>query len=292
MGELDLSKYKKNANGRIDFSKTFSSVPLPNLCDVQLDSFRWFVNQGVDDVFRDIFPVYSNKDQRAHLYDTDQIAELDFDSASWGEPKHDYFECKVSNLTYCAPLHVKMRLKHPDGTVVQETIFMGDFPWMTPSGTFIVNGSEKCIASQLIRSPGAYVSCKIGDVSLSKLPEKSEKGDSESDIQNIYGSDIIPARGIWLEYLTDNRDFLSVRIDKQKKVPAVTLLRALGLVSDSTELEDTTSYPSVSGTQRIVTGIRGLFGNSKQLVKALSKNPVKMNEDLSRSLMKPSVIFS
>ena len=80
MGELDLSKYKKNANGRIDFSKTFSSVPLPNLCDVQLDSFRWFVNQGVDDVFRDIFPVYSNKDQRAHLYDTDQIAELGIDA--------------------------------------------------------------------------------------------------------------------------------------------------------------------------------------------------------------------
>ena len=279
MGEMSLSKYKRNENGRLDFSKTFSSVPLPNLCDVQLDSFRWFRDKGVDEVFHDIFPVYSNKDQRAHLYETDQIAELDYVSAIWGEPKHDYFECKISNLTYCAPLHVVMRLKHPDGTIVEEKIFMGDFPWMTPSGTFIVNGSEKCIASQLIRSPGAYVSCKVGDVALSKLPEKSDKGENDADIQNIYGSDIIPARGIWLEYLTDNRDFLSVRIDKQKKVPAVTLLRALGLVSDSAKIEDDASYTDADGTPRVITGILGLFGNSKQLIKAIAKNPVHLEGD-------------
>ena len=151
MGELDLSKYKKNANGRIDFSKTFSSVPLPNLCDVQLDSFRWFVNQGVDDVFRDIFPVYSNKDQRAHLYETDQIAELDYVSAIWGEPKHDYFECKISNLTYCAPLHVVMRLKHPDGTIVEEKIFMGDFPWMLSPEGVCSGGNGVSLTTEQIR---------------------------------------------------------------------------------------------------------------------------------------------
>ena len=271
MGELDLSKYKRTENGRIDFSKTFSSVPLPNLCDAQLNSFRWFRDVGVDEVFRDIFPVYSNKNSHLHLVDTDQVAELDYVSCEWGAPKHDYFECKVSNLTYCAPLRVKMRLKHPDGTVTEDTIFMGDFPWMTPSGTFIVNGSEKCIASQLIRSPGAYISCKSGDVSLTKAPDRDKDG--EVDLQNSYGSDIIPARGIWLEFLTDNRDFLSVRIDKQKKVPAVTLLRALGLVSDSEELVE--EITGKDGNTYAITGLRGLFGkNNRYLNKAIAKTPV------------------
>ena len=160
MEELDLNKYKRTETGRIDLSKTFSNVPLPNLCDVQLQSFAWFTETGVDEVFRDVFPILSNKDTRGHETETEQVAELDYVSSEWGDAnaKHDYFECKVSALTYSAPLHVTLRLKHPDGTVTEEKIFMGDFPWITPSGTFIINGSEKCIASQLVRSPGAYVS--------------------------------------------------------------------------------------------------------------------------------------
>lgn len=270
MGEsVDLAKYKRTKNGRIDFSKTYSTVPLPNLCDVQLNSFKWFVTKGVDEVFKDVFPIYSNKAPGSvnRGQDDENIAKLDFVSASWDKPKHDYFECKVSNLTYCAPLKVVLSLKLPDGNIQEVPIYMGEFPWMTPSGTFIVNGSEKCIASQLIRSPGAYVSCKNGEVTLTKTPEKEDK----NDIQNIYGSDIIPARGIWLEFLTDNRDFLSVRIDKQKKVPALTLLRALGLVSDSEEIEDTLD-------EAPVTGVKGLFGYSRQFEKALLKNPVHINK--------------
>jgi DNA-directed RNA polymerase subunit beta len=271
MGEqLDLNKYKRTVNGRVDLSKTFSSVPLPNLCDIQLSSFAWFRDQGVDEVFRDMFPVVSNKDSRAHMVDTDQVAELDYVSCEWGEPKHDYFECKISSLNYCAPLHVTLRLKHPDGTVTEEKIFMGEYPWMTPSGTFIVNGSEKAIASQLVRSPGAYVSRHTDEVSL-----KKSDNDTKNEMSIAYGSDIIPSRGIWLEYLTDNRDYLSVRIDKQKKVPALILLRAIGLVSDSDSMEDKSLPAGEDGTPSgSVTGIAALFGDNEYLTQAIAKNPV------------------
>jgi DNA-directed RNA polymerase subunit beta len=203
MEELDLNKYERTSTGRIDMSKTFSNVPLPNLCDVQLQSFKWFSETGVDEVFKDIFPIQSNKDTRGHETDTEQIAELDYVKSEWGnaDEKHGYFECKVSALTYSAPLHVTLRLKHPDGTVSEEKIFMGDFPWITPSGTFIINGSEKCIASQLVRSPGAYVSKEADEVTV-----KKSDNDAKNEINLVYGSDIIPARGIWLEYLTDSRE--------------------------------------------------------------------------------------
>ncbi len=267
--EFNFNQYQTLDNGRIDLSKTFSSVPLPNLCDVQLKSFNWFVETGITEVFHDVFPIASNKDSRAHTVDTDQVAKLDFVKAEFGEPKHDYFECKVSALTYCAPLHVTLRLTHPDASITQERIFMGDYPWMTPSGTFIVNGSEKCIASQLVRSPGAYLS-KHSD----EVVAKKNENDIKNDVNIVFGSDIIPARGIWLEFLTDNRDFVSVRIDKQKKVPALTLLRALGLVSDSDQLCDTTLQPDSNGEVFVPTGIRGLFGDNEALIKAIEKSPV------------------
>ena len=272
MEELDLTKYGKTETGRIDMSKTFSTVPLPNLCDVQLESFRWFAETGVNEVFSDIFPIQSNKDTRGHETDAEQIAELDFVKAEWGnaDEKHGYFECKISALTYSAPLHVTLRLKHPDSTVTEEKIFMGDFPWITPSGTFIINGSEKCIASQLVRSPGAYVSKDIEEVTL-----KSTETDVKNEISVVYGSDIIPARGIWLEYLTDNRDHVSVRIDKQKKVPALVLLRALGIVSDGDTLADDSLPANENGSKSpAVTGVVGLFGDNAYLNAAIEKQPV------------------
>ena len=276
MEELDLNKYKRTETGRIDLSKTFSNVPLPNLCDVQLQSFAWFTETGVDEVFRDVFPILSNKDTRGHETETEQVAELDYVSSEWGDAnaKHDYFECKVSALTYAAPLHVTLRLKHPDGTVTEEKIFMGDFPWITPSGTFIINGSEKCIASQLVRSPGAYVSKERDIVTI-----KKSENDDKNEIEYTYGSDIIPARGIWLEYLTDSRDFVSVRIDKQKKVPAVVLLRALGLISDSDQLYDDSIPFDETGKKATVTGVLGLFGNNAFFKRALEKETAKQKKN-------------
>lgn len=272
MEQLDLNKYKRTETGRIDLSKTFSNVPLPNLCDVQLDSFKWFETVGVEEVFKDVFPVQSNKDTRGRRTDSgEENAVLDFVSAEWRERKYDFFQCKTSALTYSRPLFVTFRLKHPDGSIDQDSIFMGDFPTISESGTFIINGSEKCIASQLVRSPGAYVSKTTEEI----MPKKTDSGVTKGS-NDIYGSDIMPSRGSWLEYFTDNRDFVSVRIDKQKKVPALVLLRALGLVSDSESLEDNTLPANEDGTVETVTGVLGLFGNNNSYLNdALSKNPVK-----------------
>ncbi len=271
MEQLDLNTYKRTENGRIDLSKTFSNVPLPNLCDVQLDSFKWFETVGVEEVLRETFPVESNKDSRGRRTDSsDENAVLDFVSAEWRDRKYDFFQCKTSALTYSRPLFATFRLKHPDGSIDQDTIFMGDFPTISESGTFIINGSEKCIASQLVRSPGAYISEERDEI----MPKKTDNG-TVKDFNIVYHSDIRPSAGSWLEYFTDSRDILSARIDKQKKVPALLLLRALGLVSDSEELDDTTLPANDDGSVEHVTGLVGLFGNNKFLTDALEKNPVK-----------------
>lgn len=203
---LDRKNWKYLPNNRVDFSKISGSLPLPALCEIQTDSFKWFCSTGVDEVFKDFFPIIN----------MDEKLELSYVSASFGEPKHDYFECKSSNMTYCAPLHVTLRLSNAtNDSVLESPIFMGDYPMMTESGTFIINGSERVIVSQIVRSPGAYIS---------RTMDKSGK--------YIYGADIIPARGTWLEFESDTKDLLSVRIDKQRKVSSIVLIRALGLVHD------------------------------------------------------------
>ena len=286
MGNNFLEKYPRTDTGRIDMSKTFSTVPLPDLCEVQHKSFNWFVKYGVDEVFNDIFPVYSNQDSKNRTIDTDKIAVLEYVSSEWGKvtssskKKLSPLECKKTGVTYSLPLHVTFKLIHPDGTMIQLPIFMGDYPYMTTSGTFIINGSEKCVASQLVRSPGAYVSKQVDEVIIKKTDT-----DAKNENNIVYGSDIIPARGIWLEFLTDNRDYLSVRIDKQKKIPALTLLRAIGITSDSDQLEDKTLPVRSDGKESdSATGILGLFGYSSYLKEALLRNPVDESKgDLDRS---------
>lgn len=224
---LDRRNWKYLPNNRVDFSKISGSLPLPSLCEIQTDSFAWFCSDGVDEVFKDFFPIYN----------FDKTLELQYVSSSFGAPKHDYFECKSSNMTYCAPLHVTLRLTNfTNDTVLETPIFMGDYPIMTESGTFIINGSERVIVSQIVRSPGAYIS---------KSMDKSGK--------YIYGADIIPARGTWLEFESDTKDLLSVRIDKQRKVSSVVLLRALGLVHD--------------------LDIYELFGDNELLKNTIEKSP-------------------
>jgi DNA-directed RNA polymerase subunit beta len=194
-------------NDRADFSKISGQLPLPYLCEIQTESFQWLTTTGIDEVLKDFFPIKSS----------DETMELGYVSLSFGEPEHDYFDCKSSNLTYSAPLHVVLQLKNKnDGTIKEGTIFMGDFPMMTDSGTFIINGVEKVVESQIVRSSGAYM----------------HKEEVATSATFTYGADIIPARGTWLEFLSDAKNMLYVRIDKQKKVPAPTLLRALGIVHD------------------------------------------------------------
>lgn len=248
-----VGKYRRINNDRVDFSKVSGALALPNLCEIQLNSFQWFLDKGVDEVFSDFFPVGSiDPKLRQEESGNGEKKEIKLDyvrgSAKWTDVKpSDPFVAKQKNLTYSRKLHVEMTLELSDGSIIKKPVFMGEYPMMTDSGTFIINGSERCIVSQIVRSPGAYIS---------KEADKSGK--------DVYGGDIIPQRGTWVEFLSDAKDTLSVRIDKQRKVSATTLLRALGLTEDS--------------------AIMTLFGNANTFFdNTLRKNPAQnvSNGDLS-----------
>ena len=192
---------------RRSYAKTKNAVELGNLLEVQKKSYEWFITDGIKEVFEDIFPVESF---------TGNLS-LEFNDYSFDQPRYTIKGCKERYATYAAPLKVAARLfNHETGEVKEQEIFLGDMPIMTESATFVINGAERVIVSQLVRSPSVYygseVDKKNGKVSIT--------------------SQVIPNRGTWLEYETDARDVVYVRIDRTRKVPATTLLRALGLSSD------------------------------------------------------------
>ena len=189
-------------NNRIDYSKISGTLPLPNLVEIQTNSFNWLVNQGLDEVFKDIFPIKNPS----------ETLVIQYVSCHFETPKYSYLECKTRDLTYSARLMATLRLTKQTGEVIEHDVFMGDFPLMTDSGTFVVNGAERAIVSQIVRSPGAYLS--------SAFDNKSGK--------YSYGADLIPARGTWLQFEADLKDQLWVRVDRLRKMPATILLRALG----------------------------------------------------------------
>jgi len=201
----NIADLKKLNNDRYDYSRVSGKLPLPNLVEIQTKSYEEFKQKGLDDVFRESFPI-SN---------INESLVIDYVSIRFGEPKHSLFECKTQDLTYSAPIYVTLRLTRKETSEIHESeVFMGDFPLMTKSGTFIVNGAERVIVSQLVRSPGAYLSKEM----------KSGK--------YLYGADLIPGRGTWLQFESDNKDILSVRIDRQRKMHATVFLRALGIEND------------------------------------------------------------
>lgn len=223
---LSEKNYKYLHNGRIDFSKISGSLDLPNLVEIQTKSFQWFLEEGIDEVFKDVYPIANHS----------ETLLIEYVSCRLDNPKYDYLECKTRDLTYSAPLKVTLRLINRNtGELKENEVFMGDFPLMTESGTFIINGAERAIVSQLVRSPGAY---------LSKTIDKSGK--------YIFGADLIPARGTWLEFESDTKDLLSVRIDRQRKMSMAILLRALGLLD----------YQYITD----------LFGDTVQLANTLEKD--------------------
>ncbi|CDD92640.1 dNA-directed RNA polymerase subunit beta [Coprobacillus sp. CAG:826] len=209
MSKNETIKYLNN--NRIDYSKISGTLPLPNLVEIQTESFKWFITQGIKEVLEDVFPI-------ANYSETLQIEYVD---CRFDQPKYDYLECKERDMTYSAPLRVTLRLRFKEtGEIKESEVFMGDFPLMTKSGTFIINGAERVIVSQLVRSPGAY---------MSKTMDKSGK--------YLYEGDLIPTRGTWLQFESDQKDVLSVRIDRQRKMYATILLKALGLENDA-EIEE------------------------------------------------------
>ncbi len=198
----NITDLRQINNHRYDYSKISGDLPLPNLVEIQTKSYAEFLEKGLDEVFRESFPI-------ENYIGTLTIEYL---SIRLGEPKHSYLECKEKDLTYNAPMYITVRLIHKETGEIQESeVFMGDLPLMTSSGTFIVNGAERVIVSQIVRSPGAYLSKEF----------KAGK--------YLYEADLIPGRGTWLQFESDAKDLLSVRIDRQRKIHATTLLRALGL---------------------------------------------------------------
>lgn len=198
---------------RMSFAKIKEVKEMPNLIDIQTSSYDWFVKEGLREVFDDISPI---KDYADNLV-------LEFIDYSFGEnPKYDQEECKERDVTYAAPLNVTVRLKNKEtGEVKDNKVFMGDFPLMTKKGTFIYNGAERVVVTQLVRSPGAYYGVEL---------------DNSGD--ELFSTQVIPNRGAWLEYETDANEVLNVRVDRTRKQPLTTLLRALGMGSDR-EILDT-----------------------------------------------------
>ncbi len=231
---VNVKPVQLGKNVRMSFSKTDEVLDMPNLIEVQKNSYKWFLEEGLKEVFRDISSI---SDYQGNLV-------LEFiDYRLDDKPKYTIEECKERDATYAAPMRVRASLLNKEtGEVKEQDIFMGDFPLMTESGTFIINGAERVIVSQLVRSPGVYYSSSL---------DKAGKA--------LFAATVIPNRGAWLEYETDSSDVFYVRIDKNRKLPVTTLVRALGL-STNEEIEL-------------------LFGNSPLLESTLAKDTTNNTQE-------------
>ena len=192
---------------RYSYARIKEVMEMPHLLDIQRESYRWFLEVGLAEIFRDISPI---QDFSGNLI-------LSFESFALGEPKYDLDECKERDVTYAAPLRVNVRLVNREtGEIKEQEVFMGDFPLMTDTGTFIINGAERVIVSQLVRSPGTYYGVEI-----------------DTTGKELFNATMIPNRGAWIELETDANDIISVRIDRTRKMPVTYLIRALGYETDA-----------------------------------------------------------
>jgi len=205
---------------RKSFARFAEAAPVPNLIQVQRDSFRWFKMEGLRELFDEISPIsdFTGRTMELELAVPGPDGEPGYE---FGEPKLSEDECRLRDQTYAAPLRVRMRLRvksgDAEGELKEQTIFMGDFPLMTANGTFIINGAERVVVSQLVRSPGVYFDAN---------------GDTASG-RPLATAKLIPSRGAWLEFETSSRDVLSVKVDRKRKIPVTTLIRALGAAQGS-----------------------------------------------------------
>ena len=196
---------KSGRSSRMSYSRQKEVLQMPNLIEVQKDSYKWFLDEGLNEVFDDISPITDYSGKLSLEFVDFTLCEKDV--------KYSIDECKERDATYAAPLKVKVRLHNKETDEINEhEIFMGDLPLMTATGTFVINGAERVIVSQLVRSPGIYYA-----IAHDKLGKK------------LYSSTVIPNRGAWLEYETDSNDIFYVRVDRTRKVPITVLIRALGI---------------------------------------------------------------
>ncbi|MBR4232675.1 MAG: DNA-directed RNA polymerase subunit beta [Oscillospiraceae bacterium] len=233
---------------------------MPNLLEIQKDSYKWFIEEGLHEVFKDV----------AAITDYTGNLELTFIDYSMNEkPKYTIEECKARDATYAAPLKVRVRLRNKETEEIKEQeIFMGDFPLMTNAGTFVINGAERIVVSQIIRSPSIYF-------------EKNT--DPKTDI-TIYASTVIPYRGAWLEYETDASDTFYVRVDKNRKLPITWLLRAIGQPTEEpfTWLSMEGSEGGASTTEQL----KAVFGEDERMIATLDKDICTSREDALIELYK------
>ena len=220
---------------RKNFARHEEVMPMPNLLEIQKKSYQWFLDTGLREVFADVGAI---GDYQGNL----ELSFIDFKMDE--PPKYDVEECKARDATYAAPLKVRVRLRNKETEEIKEQeIFMGDFPLMTHSGTFVINGAERVVVSQIVRSPGVYYGKEL---------------DLKTDLP-LLSSTVIPYRGAWLEYETDAAEMFWVRIDKNRKIPITCLIRALGLRTDAE--------------------IRDQFGDDPRIMTTLEKDPCKSYED-------------
>ena len=232
---MKIKEVNYEKSSRKDFAKVGDYIEMPNLIKVQRDSYDWFVEEGLGEVLKDISPIED--------YSGNLVLEF-FDYYMEDKTKYTVEEAKERDATYSTRLHVKVRLINREtGEIKEQEIYLGDFPLMTDSGTFVINGAERVVVSQLVRSPGCYY---------------TEEFDTKTG-KRTYTSTVMPLRGAWLEYETDGNDIFWVRVDRTRKVPVTTLLRAIGIVSDSQILE--------------------LFGDEEMLKATINKDTIKDQDE-------------
>ena len=209
---VNVKPIKLGRNTRMSFQKINEVLEMPNLIEVQKKSYQWFLDEGLREVFKDVATITDHNENLVLSFIDYRLDE---------KPKYSITECKERDTTYAAPLRVRAQLLNKEtGEIKESEVFMGDFPLMTDSGTFIINGAERVIVSQLVRSPGVYFSLEV---------DKTGK--------ELFSSTIIPNRGAWIEYETDHNDIMYVRIDKNRKLPMTTFARAIGLTTNNEIVE-------------------------------------------------------
>ncbi|MBQ6654347.1 MAG: DNA-directed RNA polymerase subunit beta [Erysipelotrichaceae bacterium] len=275
---------------RRDYSKVSGTLELPNLVEIQTKSFDWFKNEGIKEVFEEIYPIKS----------TNGSITLEFLDYRFEDPKHSVNECKTRELTYSAPLRTTMKLTIKDQTTGEiidkepESVYLGEFPMLTPTGTFIINGAERVIVSQIVRSPGAYFAQDV----------------EEKTGRDIYTSELIPARGTWLEFMTDSKKsalgrIINMSVDRKRKILSTILFKAVGL---SMNLEKGEDALDDSGVRKFMEAIglpvydldveaeqrdflndylllfTGIFGNYEEVANTLIADKIKTTDEALKAV--------